>query len=51
MIGFGLFIILIIVLEVCEVIVKYFWVECVIYYFLKDEVEFKEKMLDFEELW
>ena len=51
MTGFGLSTISTIVLEVCEAIVKHLWAGCVTHHFPKDEAEFKEKMLDFEELW
>ena len=51
MTGFGLSTVSTIVQEVCEAIVKNLWAECVTHHFPKDEAQFKEKMLDFEELW
>ena len=50
MTGFRLSTVSTIVQEVCEAIVKNLWAECVTHHFPKDEAEFKEKMLDFEEL-
>ena len=50
MTGFRLSTVSTIVQEVCEAIVKNLWAECVTHHFPKDEAEFKEKMLDFEEV-
>jgi len=51
MTGFGLSTVATIVQDVCEAIMKNFWAECVTHHFPKDKAEFKDKMIDFEELW
>lgn len=48
MIGFGVFIVCMIVNEVRKVIVENVWDECVIKYMLKLEEEFRKKMIDME---
>ena len=51
MTGFGVSTVSTIVQEVCQAIINNMWVECVTHHFPQDSTQFKEKMLDFEELW
>ena len=49
--GFGVSTVLTIVQDVSQAIITNMWSQCITHHFPQDSDQFKEKMLDFEELW